>query len=181
MTTEAEYRAWVENYIASQTKDEDLSKYTYSCTTQCNEFGDDYSGLVNKDYFYVPTAENETILTYEFSYTTTVGGYNTDDEIRVLIFHSEEDIAPKYGVFSISFNRHRFDKLSSVNISSDKVKRTVKDLLKRTYRQYGQIVKSFNIENSALIFKNGKLCLLCLVEVDSKKYATIECVTIEIP
>lgn len=166
ITTETEYHKWVESYIASQTKDENLSKYTYSCSTTYMEYGEDYAESVTKDYFYAPAAASEHSYMYTFSYTTKVSGYDTYDEISVIILPSGNAIFPQPGVFSISFSRHNFDDLSSVNISNEKVAKTVDYQLDSALKSDEYDVKTFNIQKSTLYFENGTLYLTCLVNVE---------------
>ncbi|MCH5279470.1 MAG: hypothetical protein J1E60_06735 [Christensenellaceae bacterium] len=156
----------MESYIASQTKDENLSKYTYSCSTTYMEYGEDYAESVTKDYFYSPAAASEHAYMYTFSYTTKFGGYNTYDEVSVIILPSGNAIFSQSGVFSISFNRHSFDDLSSVNINNETVNKTVEYQLYSALKSDEYDVKTFNIQKSTLFFENGTLYLTCLVNVE---------------
>ena len=75
--TEEEYLAIIQNELFSK---QELSAYnTYLCrTTYRNE-----SGSLQTNGFYV-CADGEEISYYEFVYTQSIGGYNTDNSVRIL-------------------------------------------------------------------------------------------------
>lgn len=77
--TEEEYLAIIQKEILSEL---DLSTYTYlCCTVYRNE-----SGSLQTNGFYV-CADDEEVSYYEFVYTQSIGGYNTDNSVRIIFYN----------------------------------------------------------------------------------------------
>ena len=159
LTTEAEYRAWVEDYLNELMPDEDLSQYDYICETSyaCTE--EDSLSFDKYDGFYIPQ-ENEKINSYTFKYVKTFNGYKTYDIVGVTIvpYRSAEEPCKVVGV---GYSNHEFDNFGSVNLNEQSVNAAVEAALRSAIKDGSYEFKSFEIENYILVYENGELGVVC--------------------
>lgn len=160
LTTEAEYRAWVEDYLAELMPDEDLSQYEYSCTTSYVQNEGESSSYLTYEGFYTPQNENEEINDYSFDYTKVVGGYKTADIIGVTIDPDITDDDPCC-VVSVGYSNHDFDNFKSVNLNTQKVKTAIEEKFRSVINNDSYEFKSCEIKNYTLVYENGSFGVLC--------------------
>lgn len=159
LTTEAEYRAWVEDYLAELMPDEVLSQYEYSCTTGYVQDNGESSNYPTYDGFYTPQA-NEEINYYSFEYTKMVNGYKTADIINVMIDPLTSDGEPCY-VSSVGYSNHDFDNFKSVNLNTQKVKTAIEEKFRSAINNDSYEFKSCEIKDYTLVYENGSFGVLC--------------------
>lgn len=159
LTNEADYRAWVEDYLAELMPDEDLSQYEYSCTTGYVQDNGESSNYPTYDGFYTPQA-NEEINYYSFEYTKMVNGYKTADIINVMIDPLTSDGEPCY-VSSVGYSNHDFDNFKSVNLNTQKVKTAIEEKFRSAINDGNYEFKSCEIKDYTLVYENGSFGVLC--------------------
>ncbi len=160
LTTEAEYRAWVEAYLAELMPDEDLSQYEYSCTTSYVEVEGESSSYLTYDGFYTPQNEDDEIIDYSFDYTKVVGGYKTADIIGVTIDPDITDDDPCC-VVSVGYSNHEFDNFKAVNLNTQKVKTAIEEKFRSAINNDSYEFKSCEIKDYILVYENGTFGVLC--------------------
>ncbi len=171
LTTEAEYRAWVEDYLAELMPNEDLSKYEYSCTTSYVENEGESSSYPTFDGFYTPQ-ENEEINYYSFEYAKLVSGYKTADIISVMIGPDLSDDEPRC-VLSVGYSNHEFDNFKSVNLDKQKVKTAIEEKFRSAINNDSYEFKSCEIKDYILVYENGTFGVLCGVSTVVKNISGI--------
>lgn len=159
LTTEAEYRAWVEDYLAELMPDEDLSKYEYSCKTSYVEVEGD-SSYLTYDGFYTPQNEDDEINSYSFEYAKVVNGYKTADIIGVTIDPDITDDDPCC-VVSVGYSNHDFDNFTAVNLDTQKVKAAIEEKFRSAINSDSYEFKSCEIKSYTLVYENGTFGVLC--------------------
>ena len=150
---EEENKKIIEEYVRKITGD-DLSKYIYSCETS---YSNEITSNIHVPYFYVPTAPEEYVLSYHFSYDLYIDGIDTTDGVSVLM-GSYMSI--------IKFNNNDFKDVTHVDFEYDEVSMAV-DSFCSSYIDTDQYVfVDSNISKAYLTFVENKMYLCCQTRID---------------
>ena len=185
LTTEAEYRAWVEDYLQEMMPDEDLSQYKYSCTTSYVHNEGDSSSYLTYDGFYIPQ-ENEEINNYSFDYAIEFNGYRTADIINVIIDPYVSADEPCC-VSSVGYSNHEFDNFVLLNLDEQKVNAAIEEEIRNAFNTRESKLESCEVKEYYLVYEEGVFGVLCGVSVtvqyaeSSDTYKEYEMVFVSIP
>lgn len=159
IVTEEDYKLFIKD-VVSQFAQEDFELYTYECTTSCEGEDEDHNEFISR-------VDNDSVMSYDFTYTVLKSGVETTDRIYAYFF-IETDLES----FGLSFNLHEFDGITLPNINESRLNATissgmqahVEECLEEGYVYDG----SWTLSNVKWRMINGVPTYVCNVEVEYK-------------
>ena len=146
LKTEADYKKAIENIVNTTGK---LSEYDYKSTTHYYKTSEDGIRSQVVDGFKV-CEENETIGTYSFYYTKSLGEYKLPDHISVEFYNGFVNVEVyEYG-YDISMFEKKADQMKSVLQNAEAY-------LTKNAKE-GVKLKDFKHARAEFFVKNGKVC-----------------------
>lgn len=144
----------IKNYIISILPNEHLDRYTQSCSTKVIVQNPDSAWAENKDHFYMPEAENETVESFILVFRLFDQGLRTSDNITVSCNASGD-------LQRIEYHNHGVD-WSSQTIEAESIrKRAISFAAEAVSDEY--------------VLKNVSVSTETLTVYDSKIMAIVEC------
>ncbi len=164
LTTEAEYRAWVEQLLAIYEVG-DLSGYQYTCETSVRVETENSVGNDRYSYFYTDLKTNESISYRYFTYTKYINNRPTTDRIYVSLSRNR---------VHIKFDQHEFTNEIDTSLSDDQIKEILDSFLAESLDKDQYDLLSAKIKETTWRKINGEICVDLSIEMEMQKKETSE-------
>lgn len=167
LKSEDDYLSWIKELLKSFGVS-DLSGYEYSCKTGLTISGDNWAAGDTKDYFYQDYDPScEKLTRYEFTYTKKINQYKISDNINISISLSTERM-------SISFDQGQFSNVSKIELDEAKMQKTLEQYVNNCVDTQKYELLSYTVKDQTLTYVDGKLCIVCSVELNLNPLAISE-------
>lgn len=157
ITTEADYRDWVENLLTIYGA-HNLSSYRYSCQTNVIVSNEESTYQDQYTYFYTDIKTNERISKYVFTYTKYIDDYPTTDTVTV-------SISALTGSVIIKFDKGDFTDVADVTIDNSTIKTAIDSYIADSINTNKYEFVSTQITEKTLTRIESEVCVRVEVEI----------------
>lgn len=155
--TEEECLNWVYEQVAPYYT-ENWDTYRLSCTTVLLSTQSGAPVQMEKSGFSV-AGENETVMSYVFSFTRMIGEFETADTIQAYIH-------PENGFAAVEFSAHRFDETTLPDVDMARLRSEIKHFIRTSLNTKKYEYVRHELQQPKFAYINSTLCIVCSVSVE---------------